>query len=139
MKSDPAFTYLQAGFGPDFRGQFAELARRFPGEILLHLEWTAGNAKMMRGAAAGHRPDAIVVGGIPLVHFRSEDRLGEILRACDELGVFIANPHTFHLEDGGRHPNIADKRALKSEVDPFGLLNPGKMRTFPLNPFSPAP
>jgi FAD/FMN-containing dehydrogenase len=139
MKADPAYTYLQAGFGQNFRAQFAELQRRFPGEILFHLEWTAGNSKMMRGNAVLRNPDAIVVGGIPLVYFKSEERLNEILRACDELGVFIANPHTFYLEEGGRHPNIADKRTLKTEVDPRGLLNPGKMKTYPHNPFAAAP
>ncbi len=138
IQSDPAFTYLQSGFGSNFREQFAELHRRFPGEILLHLEWTAGNSKMLRGNAAALNADPIVVGGIPLVHFRSEERLNEILAACAELGVFIANPHTFHLEEGGRHPNIADKRAFKGEVDPRGLLNPGKMKTYANNPFAPA-
>jgi FAD/FMN-containing dehydrogenase len=138
IKADPAITYLQAGFSRDFRGQFAELRRRFPGEILFHLEWTAGNAKMMRGNAAAASPDAVVCGGIPLVFFRSEERLDEILRCCDEIGVFIANPHTFHLEDGGRHLNIADKRAFKAEMDPRALLNPGKMRTYPVNPFAGA-
>lgn len=138
MQSDEAYTYLQAGFGPDFRAQFAELRRRFPGEILLHLEWTAGNAKMMRGNAAALNADPVVVGGIPLVHFRSEARLAEILQACAELGVFIANPHTFRLEEGGRHPDIAEKRAFKAAVDPRGLLNPGKMKTYPHNPFDAA-
>jgi len=76
------------------------------------------------------------VGGIPLVRFQSEDRLNEILRSCAEIGVFIANPHTCFLEEGGRHPNIAAKRALKSEVDPQGLLNPGKMKSYPHNPFA---
>ena len=137
MQSDPAFTYLQSGFGTNFREQFAELHRRFPGEILLHLEWTAGNAKMMRGNAAALNADPVVVGGIPLVHLRSEERLNEILGACEEIGVFIANPHTVYLEEGGRHPNIADKRAFKSEVDPHGLLNPGKMKTYANNPFAP--
>ncbi len=44
-----------------------------------------------------------------------------------------------HLEEGGRHPNIADKRALKAEVDPCALLNPGKMKTYPVNPFAREP
>jgi FAD/FMN-containing dehydrogenase len=136
IKADPSITYLQSGFGPNFREQFAELRRRFPGEILFHLEWTAGNAKMMRGNAVAMNPDAIVAGGIPLVFFRSEERLNEILRCCDEIGVFIANPHTFYLEEGGRHVNIADKRAFKAEVDPAALLNPGKMKTYPVNPFA---
>jgi FAD/FMN-containing dehydrogenase len=136
IKADPSITYLQAGFGPNFREQFAELRRRFPGEILFHLEWTAGNAKMMRGNAVANNPEAIVAGGIPLVFFRSEERLNEILRCCDENGVFIANPHTYVLEEGGRHPNIADKRTFKAEVDPQALLNPGKMKTYPTNPFA---
>ena len=136
IKADPTITYVQAGFGRNFREQFAELRRRFPGEILFHLEWTAGNAKMMRGNAVANNPDAIVAGGIPLVFFKSQERLNEILVCCDEIGVFIANPHTFYLEEGGRHPNIADKRAFKAEVDPGALLNPGKMKTYPVNPFA---
>jgi FAD/FMN-containing dehydrogenase len=139
IKADPSITYLQSGFGPNFREQFAELRRRFPGEILLHLEWTAGNSKMMRGNAVATNADAIVAGGIPLVFFKSEERLNEILRCCEEIGVFIANPHTVFLEEGGRHPNIADKRAFKAEVDPRALLNPGKMKTYPINPFAGEP
>ncbi len=134
IKADPTITYLQAGFGPNFRQQFAELRRRFPGEILFHLEWTAGNAKMMR-----IKPDEVLVGGIPIVFFKSEERLDEILRCCEEIGVYIANPHTYFLEEGGRHPNIAEKRAFKAEVDPAALLNPGKMKTYPVNPFAREP
>ena len=136
IKADPSITYVQSGFGPNFREQFAELRRRFPGEILFHLEWTAGNSKMMRGNAVASNPDAIVCGGIPLIFFRSEERLAEIIACCEEIGVFIANPHTYKLEEGGRHPNIADKRAFKAEVDPHALLNPGKMKTYPVNPFA---
>jgi len=139
IKADPSITYLQSGFGRNFREQFAELRRRFPGEILLHLEWTAGNSKMMRGNAVATNPDSIVAGGIPLVFFKSEERLNEILRCCDEIGVFIANPHTVYLEEGGRHPNIEDKRAFKAEVDPRALLNPGKMKSYPVNPFAAEP
>jgi FAD/FMN-containing dehydrogenase len=139
IKSDPSATYIQAGFGTNFREQFKDLRRRFPGEILFHLEWTAGNAKMMRGNAVVENPDEVVVGGIPLIFFKSEDRLGEIIRCCEEIGVYVANPHTVLLEDGGRHPNIADKRAFKAEVDPAALLNPGKMKTYPVNPFAGEP
>ena len=139
MKTDPGITYLQAGFGPNFREQLAELQRRFPGEILNHLEWMAvGNLKMAKAVAtAAPTAGDVVVGSIPLIYFKSEERLNEIIRACGELGVGVANPHTYRLEEGGRHPNIADKRALKSAVDPRGLLNPGKMKTYPHNPFDP--
>ena len=138
IKSDPSITYLQAGFCSNFGEQFKELHRRFPGEILFHLEWTAGNGKMMLGNKVVNDPSAVVVGGIPLVFFKSEERLNEIIRCCEEMGIFIANPHTVHLEEGGRHPNIAEKRAFKTDVDPRSLLNPGKMVTYPVNPFAPA-
>ena len=46
-------------------------------------------------------------------------------------GVMIANPHVFTLEDGSRHKRAeADQLGFKREVDPMGLLNPGKMRSF---------
>jgi len=43
----------------------------------------------------------------------------------------IANPHVVSLEDGSRHKRAdADQLGFKAEVDPYGLLNPGKMRTY---------
>jgi hypothetical protein len=139
IKHDPAFTYLQSGFGANFREQFAQLRQRFPGEILFHLEWVAGNSKMMREKPGVEGGASIGVGGIPLVRFTTEERLQEIIAYCAEIGVFIANPHTFVLEEGGRHPNIAEKRDLKAKLDPYGLLNPGKMKTYPYNPFGAVP
>ena len=139
MKADPAFTYVQAGFGENFREQFTLLQTKFPGEILFHLEWVAGNSKMMREKTGLSGGDNIGLGGIPLVRFTTEERLREIIAYCAEIGVFIANPHTYFLEEGGRHPNIAEKRALKDDLDPLGLLNPGKMKTYPRNPFTATP
>lgn len=140
LKTHPTHTYLQAGFGQDFREQFALLKARFPGEILLHVMWNAANPKTSRTVDDGRllTGENVGVGGIPVIAFKSEERLAEIIAYCGEIGVFIANPHVFTLEDGGRHPNIEAKRALKADVDPFGLLNPGKMRTYPKNPFTGA-
>lgn len=138
LKTHPTYTYLQAGFGENYREQLALLRTRFPGELLLHLMWNAGNPKTQRAEDDGRlrTGENIGVGGIPVVVFKSEERLREILDYCAEIGVFIANPHVYTLEDGGRHPNLERKRALKAEVDPHGLLNPGKMRTYPHNPFT---
>ena len=135
MKSDPSFTYLQAGFGDNFRDQFAALHRRFPKEILLHLEWMGSHAVPDSSGSGFFHAKTVGIGSIPLVRFVSESRLNEIISFCGEIGVGIANPHTYFLEDGGHHPNIAEKRKLKHELDPGGLLNPGKMRTFAFNPF----
>ena len=140
IKADPSITYVQSGFGSNFREQFAELRRRFPGEILLHLEWTAGNAKMMRGNAVAGNPDAIVVGRDPARLLQVGGAPERDHRATARRSGSSSRIHTrCYLEDGGRHPNIADKRAFKAEVDPRALLNPGKMKTYPVNPFAPEP
>jgi hypothetical protein len=45
--------------------------------------------------------------------------------------VLVANPHVFTLEDGSRHKRAdADQLGFKAAVDPLGLLNPGKMRSY---------
>jgi FAD/FMN-containing dehydrogenase len=137
IKSDPSYTYIQAGFGENFREQFQDLHAKFPGEIVFHLEWFSRRGRL--GADGKPVGDAVVVGGIPLVHFVSEDRLQEIITYCAQIGVGVNNPHTYFLEDGGHHPDIAEKRALKANLDPLGLLNPGKMRTYPFNPFAESP
>lgn len=136
IKADDSFTYLQAGFAANFREQIQMLWEKFPGEIVMHLEWVTGNAKMQKDSARMGSEGEVVVGSIPLVRFTSEERLQEIIDYCGAIGVGIANPHTFFLEEGGRHPNIEEKRALKQRADPHGLLNPGKMKTFAHNPFA---
>lgn len=138
LKTDPELTYLQCGFGPDFRDQFAAIKAKWGDEVLLHLEWTAGNPKVMAEEGGHVAGTNVGIGSIPLIRFSTEERLQEVIEHFRSIGVFIANPHTYKLEEGGRHPNIDAKRALKLETDPKGLLNPGKMSTYPHNPFAEA-
>jgi hypothetical protein len=57
--------------------------------------------------------------------------LNEIIAMHEARGIMIADPHVFTLEDGTRHKRAdADQLAFKRRVDPYGLLNPGKMRSF---------
>lgn len=127
---DPTITYQQLGFDPvTFRDQMKTLKERFGDEILWHLEWTKGNAKMRMEELK------VQVGALPIIKWVSEERMNEIMDCCRELGVMVANPHTYKLEEGGAHPDIEDKRKLKAEVDPRGILNPGKMKTYGFNPF----
>jgi hypothetical protein len=49
----------------------------------------------------------------------------------EEGGVFIANPHIMTLQDGSRHKRVpGDQLGFKQQVDPKGLLNPGKMCSY---------
>ena len=59
--------------------------------------------------------------------FTTEARLDEIIRAFEDNGCPIFNPHRYTLEEGGMKQTDAVQLAFKREADPLGLLNPGKM------------
>nr|WP_307731643.1 hypothetical protein [Microseira wollei] len=65
-----------------------------------------------------------------LVRYTTSFRLNEIIRHHEEQGVFIANPHTYIIEDGGRKQIDQEQLKFKQMVDPYGLLNPGKLRAW---------
>jgi FAD/FMN-containing dehydrogenase len=64
------------------------------------------------------------------VRFTTPERLSEIIKYHEDQGAFIANPHTYVLEDGGRKSVDVEQLKFKERVDPSGLLNPGKMRAW---------
>lgn len=69
----------------------------------------------------------IVFSGLPIVRFRSEERLEEIIRIHEDLGARVFNPHRYTLEEGGMKRSDPGQLAFKREADPAGILNPGKM------------
>lgn len=130
LKKDPTITYLQLGFGATgYKERVDLLKTQFPDEIFHHLEFTHNHVP--NAEATG-----ISCGGLPIVRFTTEERLNEIIQFCLDHGIFVANPHTCILEEGGRHDDIEEKRRLKGLYDPEGLLNPGKMKTYAHNPFA---
>ena len=73
----------------------------------------------------------VTASALPVVRYTTPERLADIIGIHEEHGVMIANPHVVTLEDGSRHKRAdADQLGFKHEVDPQGLLNPGKMRSF---------
>lgn len=133
MKSEPAYTYVQAGFTTDFRRQLDQLMTRFPGEVLIHLEWSAIDPTRVAGPDAV--PEAMGVGGIPVIKYSTEERFREVLDYATSLGVGLSKTHHVYLPEGDAAQTAA-RHALKHEVDPRGLMNPGKIKSFPLNPFA---
>jgi FAD/FMN-containing dehydrogenase len=119
IRADSSYTYLQCGFDPKKVGaQFAELKRRFGDEMLFHIEF------MKNGQGV------VFPGSIPVVRFTTEERLNEMIDACREIGVSVANPHVNHVEGGGRYREDNVQLLAKQQLDAKGLLNPGKMATF---------
>ena len=119
LKSDRSITYLQCLFPHDrLIETVGRMAEAFPDEIIPHCEFIRFAGRVTASA-------------LPIVRFTTAERLNEIIDYHEDNGVMIANPHVVTLEDGSRHKRaVADQMGFKHEVDPMGLLNPGKMRTF---------
>jgi FAD/FMN-containing dehydrogenase len=119
LKTDRSVTYLQCLYPHDrLMEKVAEMQAMFPNEVLQHLEFIRFNGR-------------VTCSGLPVVRYKDPGRLNEIIRLHEEHGVYIANPHVFTVEDGSRYKRVdADQLGFKHDVDPYGLLNPGKMRSF---------
>jgi len=124
LKADRSVTYLQCLYPHDRVLEKVEQMRAmFPDEVLQHLEFIRFAGKVTSSA-------------LPVVRYTTADRLDEIIRLHEANEVFVANPHVYTVEDGSRYKRVdADQLGFKHEIDPMGLLNPGKMRSFvPKNP-----
>jgi FAD/FMN-containing dehydrogenase len=119
LKQDRTITYLQCLFPHDrLIDSVKQMTEMFPDEVLPHLEFIRFAGRLTCSA-------------LPIVRYTTEERLNEIIALHEKHGVFIANPHVVTLEDGSRHKSTgADQLGMKAEADPYGLLNPGKMRTY---------
>jgi hypothetical protein len=100
------------------RDQLRRLKEKFGDEILFHMEF------MKNGAGR------VVPGAIPVVYFKSEQRLNEMIAFCRAIGVYVANPHVNNVEGGGRYRDDNVQLLAKYRYDPKGLMNPGKMASF---------
>jgi FAD/FMN-containing dehydrogenase len=119
LKVDRAWTYLQCLYPAGRNLEMVEhMIATFPDELLMHMEMIRFGGRLTNS-------------GLPLVRFTTEERLGEIIACHEAHGVRIANPHVWTLEDGSAYKTPPeDQCAFKAGVDPYGLLNPGKMRTY---------
>ena len=112
---DTNLTYLQTFYFTLER--LEKLYQQAGDEIMIHLEFLRAG-------------DKAVPAGLQLIRYTTEARLNEIISDREAEGAFIANPHVFTIEDGGNKQIDPQKVAFKQKIDPYGLLNPGKMRGF---------
>jgi FAD/FMN-containing dehydrogenase len=119
LKADRGVTYLQCLYPWDrLLASVEEMRDLFGEEVMPHLEFIRFGGRVTASA-------------LPVVRYTTDERLFEIIAAFEARGVLIANPHVVTLEEGSRHKRAdADQLGFKAEVDPHGLLNPGKMRSY---------
>jgi FAD/FMN-containing dehydrogenase len=116
LKTDPTVTYTQARFAPDRHIQQVEtLHERFAGEVIMHTEFL----RDLNGLTT--------CSSLPVIRYRSDERLMEIMAAFEAEGVGIANPHTARIGFGNKKMINEAFFETKRRFDPHGLLNPGKL------------
>lgn len=114
IKTNTAYTYLQAGFDSTrYLEQLRKIKAKYGDEALMHFEWVKSGGKLVPNA-------------LPVVYFTSEERLYEMIAFFEEVGVNIFDPHTWVIADGGRGA-VGRMKSRKLANDPRGLLNPGKI------------
>lgn len=115
---DPSITYLQTLFPDDKNLTLLEqMYHQYGDELMMHLEF------LRVGGTA--RPASL-----QLVRYSNEERLNQIIADHEAKGAIIFNPHTYLIEDGGMKMVDMAQLQFKEMVDPYGLLNPGKMRAW---------
>jgi FAD/FMN-containing dehydrogenase len=103
------------------------LKERFGDQLLVETKYVR-SPWMLRalGMSGASLPAALCVvrdGSVEVEH------LDEVLDFCDKNNIRYQNSHTNVIEDSGLFPDIEPIVRMKSEFDPYNLLNRGRLRS----------
>jgi hypothetical protein len=115
QKYHPKYTGLQGMFGgTDVAGMIGRVRTLQKGEKPMRLEvfWNQGE---------------VVAMGSPAIVYESEQQMSDMVRMMQAEGVNVANSHTTGVKAVGIKSIDARDATFKASMDPYGLLNPGKM------------
>ncbi len=112
---DPDWTYLQMLLPQPESEMMRQLKSVWGSNLLWHLECVRQNGVQR-------------LASLPLVKWQGEEAMNHLISQCKELGAVIFNPHTITVEDGGLGVVDSDQVQAKSNFDPKGILNPGKLK-----------
>jgi hypothetical protein len=119
--TDPSLSWIQLQWSTDELefNQQVKAVRSTLGEDQIHFGFTF----TMRGGKQ------LGVGSVGLLPHATAESIQTAINACRAAGVYVKNPHTYVLEDGGQVNNIDRIVEWKRRLDPWNLLNPGKLRS----------
>jgi hypothetical protein len=100
---------------PDLVGAIERSHRRFG-----HLQGLHFEAKRFDGQLSFQ--------GSPYFRYTSDEQVAEVMRGMAEDGAMVANNHTFLVKQGGMKSVGGEDASFKRAMDPFDLMNPGKLR-----------
>lgn len=119
LKTDRKVTYLQVLFpAPVTVEKVEELLAVLGDDVWMHHEFARLDGKL-------------VSFDLPLVQYTTDERLYEIMEIYEAHGCPVSDPHKSVLEDGGMKKANMAQLALKKRMDPYGLLNSAKTRSWP--------
>lgn len=119
LRVDKGVTYLQCLYPAASALELvAKMGAAFPDELIQHLEFIRVGGQVTCSA-------------LPVIRYTTAGRMAEIVAHHEAAGVMIANPHYYTLEDGAGHKRVGESQPImKAAMDPYALLNPGKMRSY---------
>lgn len=115
QKVDPTFTGFQGMFPAD---RLIDSIEAFHGDIAgsvpmrLEIFWSEGE---------------VVAMGSPVFSFETEARMAAMVELLQSHGAAVANSHTTGVREVGIKRITERDVEFKREMDPYGLLNPGKL------------
>ncbi len=112
---DPNWTYLQMLLPQPESEIMRNLKAEWGQNLLWHLESVRQNGVQR-------------LASLPVVKWQGEEAMNQLISQCKELGAVIFNPHKITVEDGGLGVIDSDQVQAKSNFDPKGILNPGKLK-----------
>jgi FAD/FMN-containing dehydrogenase len=124
----PEAAFLHVYFDPEDPDTDAgHLKERFGDDVLVEMKFIRSPwmRKLLGYSAEGTLPAAVIT----IARGEDPDAVHEVMRFCDESGIRYQNPHTGVVEDNGLYPDMAPLLRFKNRVDPYNLLNPGKVRS----------
>jgi len=119
--ADPGLTYIQSRFPADQTESLRlieQMIQHFGEEVVMHIEFQRVGGR-------------VIAGGGQVVRYSTPERLQEIMAFHEQQGVAIPNPHTYILEEAGKKVVDPKQVEFNQQVDPYGLLNPGKTLSRP--------
>jgi FAD/FMN-containing dehydrogenase len=118
LKADRSATYQQIGVpDPSDTDAIARLAEALGDEVWMHHEFARIDGK-------------ITAADLPIIWFTDEARLREIDAIYAAHGFAVYDAHTCYIDGGWLKDAAYPQLVWKKRMDPKGLLNPGKSRTW---------
>src|SRR5262245_34785480 len=137
-KLAPTAGFLNCYLAPErYRAEFDALKHEFGDGVLLEHKYLRSPwLRRLRGLPG----EGVIPAPLLTVVPGDREHVVAVMRFCDAIGVGYQNPHTFSVAESGMFADIEPIVEFARQVDPRGLLNPGKLRgTFFQPPSGGAP